>query len=101
QPIHPVAKQRSMCTALGEDAIFDIYLLNDTGNPVSGELIFSVVDPKGTLTRIARFPTPSQTPDQFSYLVKEGVRYSPPRNKTVPYGFEGMYRFRLELTEHP
>jgi hypothetical protein len=100
-PVRPVAKQHSICTALGEEAVFDIYLLNDTSKPVTGELVFSVVDPKNNRKEIARFPVPTQNPDQFSYLVKEGVKYSPKRNATAPYRFEGMYRFRLELTSHP
>jgi beta-galactosidase len=101
QPIRPIAKQRSLCYSFTEDALFDIFLLNDTGRPVDGELIFSVVDPKGNRTQIDRFHVPPQSPDQFSYLVKEEVRFRPKRNATVPYGFEGVYRFRLELTSHP
>ena len=100
-PVRPVAKQRAMCSSFDQDAIFDIYLLNDTSKPVGGELIFSVIDPKKNVTEIARFPIPTQTPDQFSYLVKEGVRFRPKLNATVPYGYEGMYRFKLELTSHP
>jgi len=100
-PIRPVAKQRSVCTELGEEAVFDIFLLNDTSKPVTGELIFSVIDPKNNRTEIGRFSVPTQSPDQFSYLVKEGVKYTPKRNTTDPYWFEGMYKFRLELSSHP
>ena len=101
QPVRPVAKQRAMCSSFDQDAIFDIYLLNDTGKSVTGELVFSVIDPKGHRREIARYPVPQQTPDQFSYLVKEEVRFRPKPNATMPYGFEGMYRFKLELTSNP
>jgi hypothetical protein len=100
-PVRPVAKQRSMCADFKDGVTFDIFLLNNTSKPVAGELIFSVVDPKNNRTEIARFLVPAQSTDQFSYLVKEGVTYKPKRNATVPYHFEGMYRFKLELTSHP
>src|SRR5260370_4379932 len=44
-PIRPVAKQRSLCTALGESATFDLYLLNDTGKPTTRTLTFTSVTP--------------------------------------------------------
>jgi hypothetical protein len=100
-PVRPVAKQRAMCNSFEEDAVFDIFLLNDTGKPATGELVFSVLDPKGNLTEIKRWPVPQQTPDQFSYIVEQGVHYRPKLRSTVPYNFEGMYRFRLALTSVP
>ena len=35
-PVRPVAKQRSVCAALGEAATFDLYLLNDTDKAAAG-----------------------------------------------------------------
>lgn len=100
-PVRPVAKQRSACSSFDEDVVFDLFLLNDTGKPVSGELVFTVTDPKGNRTQIGRYPVPQQSPDQFSYLVKEAVAFRPKLNKTVPYGYEGLYRFRFALTSEP
>jgi len=31
RPVRPVAKQYKLCCAMGERAVFDLYLLNDTG----------------------------------------------------------------------
>jgi beta-galactosidase len=71
-PVRPVAKQRAMCTALGEAATFDLYLLNDTSKAVAGTLEFSVVTPSGRRMQLGSFPVPQdQQPDVFSYLVKE------------------------------
>ena len=57
-PVRPVAKQRAMCTAQGESATFDLFLLNDTSKPVSGTLTFSAVTPSGKLLQARRVPCP-------------------------------------------
>src|SRR5260370_17914879 len=93
-PIRPVAKQRSLCTALGESAIFDLYLLNDTGKPATGTLTFTAVTPSGKLLKLGAFPAPPQTPDQFSYLLKEGFQ-------TPPLTEEGLYRFKFAISSSP
>jgi hypothetical protein len=93
-PVRPVAKQRAACTALGEAATFDLYLLNDTSKSASGTLTFTAVTPYGKLLRLAEFPVPTQSPDVFSYLVKEAF-VTPPLNEV------GMYRFRFALSSAP
>ena len=70
-PVRPVAKQRAMCTALGEAATFDLYLLNDTDRAATGTLTFSAVTPSGKLLKFGEWPAPEWKRDQFSYLVKE------------------------------
>jgi hypothetical protein len=100
-PVRPVAKQRAMCSSFDQDIVFDLFLLNDTGKPVSGELVFTVTDPRGNRAEISRYPVPQQTPDQFSYLIKEALAFRPKLNRTVPYGYEGLYRFKFELTSQP
>ncbi|CAN5485774.1 hypothetical protein BH10ACI4_BH10ACI4_09310 [soil metagenome] len=94
QPIHPVAKQRSMCTARGEAATFDLYLLNDTSKAVNGTLLFTAITPSGSLLKLGSFPVPVQAPDTFSYLLKEAFR-------TPPLTEEGMYRFKFSLSSAP
>ena len=93
-PVRPVAKQRAMCTALGEAATFDLYLLNDTSVAASGTLSFSVVTPSGRLVKLGEFPAPAHMRDQFSYLVKEGF-------VTPKLTEEGMYRFKFALSTAP
>ena len=93
-PVRPVAKQRAMCTALGEAATFDLYLLNDTSKAVAGTVEFSVVTPSGKRMKLGSFPVPEQTPDVFSYQVKEG--FVTPKLDEV-----GMYRFRFSLSSAP
>jgi hypothetical protein len=90
-PVRPVAKQRSICTELGKTAVFDLYLLNDTSKAVSGTLEFSAVTPSGKLLKLGQFPAPAQTPDVFSYLVKEA--FETPKLDEV-----GMYKFKFGLS---
>lgn len=94
QPIHPVAKQRSVCVAAGQPATFDLFLLNDTSKPATGTLDFTAVTPSGKLLKLASFPAPPQTPDVFSYLIKEAF-------VTPPLTEEGMYRFKFAISSVP
>jgi hypothetical protein len=93
-PVRPVAKQRQIAVALGSPAYFDLYLLNDTGRPVTGQLTFTVTDPSGKETRIAQFDTPQYVPDQLSYLVAEKVA-------TAPLNAEGIWRTSLRPSGAP
>jgi hypothetical protein len=93
-PVRPVAKQRSMCTALGEAATFDLYLLNDTDAVATGTLSFTAVTPSGKLLRLGEFPAPAWKRDQFSYLVKEGF-------VTPKLTEEGMWRFKFAISSAP
>ena len=90
-PVRPVAKQRAICAEMGKSAIFDLYLLNDTSKSVAGTLEFSAVTPSGKLLKLGQFPVPPQTPDVFSYLVKEAFA-------TPALTEEGMYRFKFALS---
>ena len=90
-PVRPVAKQRRLTLAAGDRAVFDLYLLNDTGVAASGTLDFAITDPAGRTTRLGSFPVPSFARDQFSGLLKEGF-------STPPLEQEGLYRFALSLS---
>ena len=94
QPIRPVAKQRSLAVAVGGRAVFDLYLLNDTGRALRGALHFTMTDPAGRNSRIGRFAVPRFRPDQFCTLVRSAVA-SPPLLQ------EGLYRFELALPGAP
>jgi len=94
QPIRPVAKQHSACTARGESATFDLYLLNDTSQPATGTLTFTAVTPSGKLLTLGDFPAPQHVPDQFSYLLKEAFQ-------TPPLTEEGLYRFKFSFSSAP
>jgi beta-galactosidase len=92
--IRPVAKQRSACTARGESATFDLYLLNDTPQPATGTLTFTALTPSNKLLKLAEFPAPQHVIDQFSYLLKEAFQ-------TPPLTEEGLYRFKFSLSSAP
>ena len=93
-PVRPVAKQRAACTALGEAATFDLYLLNDTDSAATGTLTFSAVTPSGKLIKFAEFPAPEWKRDQFSYLVKEAF-------VTPKLDEEGLWRFKFGISSAP
>jgi hypothetical protein len=83
-----------MCIALDQPATFDLFLLNDTSRPAAGTLTFTAVTPYGKLLRLGEFPAPAQSPDVFSYLVKEAFT-------TPPLSEVGMYRFKFALSSAP
>ncbi|MGA1983362.1 MAG: glycoside hydrolase [Acidobacteriaceae bacterium] len=93
-PVRPVAKQRAMCTALGEAATFDLYLLNDTDRAATGTLSFTAVTPSGNLVRLGEWAAPEWTRDQFSYLVKEAFI-------TPKLTEEGMWKFKFAISSAP
>jgi len=92
-PVRPIAKQRALCIELGKPATFDLFLANDTGKPATGELVFTVITP-GTRTELFRCPAPAQTPDVFTYLLREGFT-------TPPLTEEGLYRFKFAISSAP
>ena len=93
-PVRPVAKQRKLAYAVGEVAEVDIWLLNDTGKTVAGELALSVIDPSGHVAPVGRYAAPANTANQFSYLLAEKV--------ALPaFATEGRHTVRLELSGHP
>jgi hypothetical protein len=92
--VRPVAKQRQLVLSVGERAVFDIYLLNDSGQPVSGELTFTLTGPDGKVVTRERFPAPRFERDRLSYLVHEGVT-------SEPLTTAGTWKSRLELAGQP
>lgn len=93
-PLRPVAKQRAMVVAKDASAVFDLWLLNDTGKIARGTLRLRVTDPSGAVTEIGAYDAPPLARDQFSVLVKDAVT-SPPLTR------EGMHRFVLSMPGAP
>jgi hypothetical protein len=93
-PIRPIAKQRSLTVAVGDRAVFDLYLCNDSGIPPGGALEFAMTDPSGRTVSLGRFAAPKFAHDQFSGLVKAGVA-------SPPLVTEGWHRFSLSAPGHP
>jgi len=93
-PVRPVAKQRALVLTHGQNAVFDLYLLNDTGKPVSGILQFKMVTPSGRSVKLARLAAPAVRRDQMSVLVRAGF-------ETPPLDENGLYQFALELSCAP
>ena len=90
RPVMAIAKPRVLAYAVGDSAELDLWLFNDTAQPVAGELVLSLVGPGGEIQELGRWPVPTQSPDQFSYLVAERV-------KTPALTREGLNVFRIAL----
>jgi beta-galactosidase len=93
-PVRPLAKQRQLVFAPGERAVFDLYLLNDSGRAVEGELTFTLTAPDGRVTRRETVPAPAFEPDRLSYLLREAVT-------SDPLDQPGLWRSRFELSGQP
>ena len=79
---------------MGEAAEVDIWLLNDTGQTVAGELALSLVDPSGRVASVSHYAAPANITNQFSYLLAEKV--------ALPaFAAEGKHTIRLELSGRP
>jgi beta-galactosidase len=94
KPIRPIAKQRALCIEQGKPAIFDLYFANDTPQPATGTLTFSMITPSGKKTDLITLPAPAHVTDQFSYLLKEAF-------ETPKLIEEGLYRFRFAISSVP
>ncbi|HEX8711801.1 MAG TPA: glycoside hydrolase, partial [Terracidiphilus sp.] len=94
KPVRPVAKQHHLCYAMGERAVFDLYLLNSSGKPIGGKLHFSMVDPDNKTTELGSWPAPAPIEDHFSYMLQ--INFTTP-----PLTREGIYRFRFTSDAAP
>ena len=93
-PVRPIAKQRALCIEQGKPATFDLFLANDTGKPATGSLTFNMITPSGKRTDLVTLPALAQTPDVFTYLLREGF-------VTPPLTEEGLYRFKFAISSAP
>jgi hypothetical protein len=93
-PVRPIAKQRRLAYAIGERAILDLYLFNDSGEQVPGTLRLSVIGPDGRERDVATYPAPRFESDVMRQLVAEQV--------ALP-AFEapGPHRVRFAHSAHP
>ena len=95
QPVSPCAKQRALSIERGQPAIFDLFLFDDSHQPATGTLTFSMITPSNKRIVLKTLPAPmNQTPDQFSYLLEEAFT-------TPSLTEEGLYRFTFALSSLP
>lgn len=93
-PIRPIAKQRALVIERGKPAVFDLYLANDTPQPATGTLTFTMIAPSGRRENLVTMPAPRHVIDQFSYLLKTAF-------ETPVLTEEGLYRFKFSLSSLP
>lgn len=92
--VRPVAKQRRLTVPRGEPAVFDFYLLNDSGRAIDGTLRFAMTDPQGRRAVLANLAAPPFKPTEMSALVQENF-------VTPPLSVEGRYRFEFSFSGAP
>lgn len=87
-PIRPVLKQHALCYGTYERAVFDIYLLNETGAMPNGKLRLEMIDPDRKQSDLGSWRLPAAVKDQFTYTILTNFT-TPPLTK------EGIYRLIL------
>ncbi len=90
QPLRPVFKPRTIIAEAGKTLAFDIFLINETRQPVTGKLVLQCISPSGKKSITGTFSIPSFVKDKFVYSLATNAT-------TEPLTEEGMYRFRLTL----
>ena len=94
-PLRPVVKLRAGVAAVGDKAVFDLFLLNETNAPPAGSrLKVWIEDPRYTRTELGVFPVPAFRKDKFVYPVRTAL-------ETPALEFEGVHRLTAELEGAP
>lgn len=89
-PVLPIAKPRQSVVAQGRSLKLDLYFVNELPAPVTGKLILSCRRPDGRMETWGNFPIPAWCKNQFSYLVRTGLR-------TPPLEVPGWYQISLQV----
>jgi beta-galactosidase len=86
----PVVKPRGLVYRVGDEPIVDLYLLNETNRPTSGQLHLKLTDPTGAQTELATLQSPAFVADQFVYPLKLALSIPPLKR-------EGIYTLSFNL----
>jgi hypothetical protein len=85
-----VARPRGTVHRLGDAALVDVFLLNETGKAVSGRLALTLTAPDGTQSTLGSWPAPAYRENHFVYPVEMAVR-------TPALVQEGAYKIHIAL----
>lgn len=92
-PVRPCAKQRRLVYDLGERALVDLYLFNDTSQRAHGDLHLSLIAPDGRERTRFSGTVVEAGPDVFRTLVAEKV-------DLFPFDQPGAWTVRLRHSDH-
>ena len=73
EPLRPVVQPRGVVHKTGDSLLLDLFLLNETHQPVTGRLRLSITDPAGKTVELGSYPVPQFVGNQFAYPVEEAV----------------------------
>jgi beta-galactosidase len=93
-PIRPVLKQHALCYGMGECAVFDVYLLNESDAMPGNKLRLEMVGPDRKQVELGSWALPAPVKDQFTYTVQTNF-------KSPTFEKEGVYRFLLRCEGDP
>jgi len=73
RPVMPDLQVRTSAVQVGETSTYDLFFLNESNHPVSGEIKITLRSPDGKIHTLAHYPSPVFTRDVFSYPVAAGL----------------------------
>ena len=88
-PLQPVVRPRGIIHSVGDEVLVDVYLLNETAQPVTGTLDLTLTAPDGKQTALGSWPVPAYVENHFVYPVQMAVK--------TPALAEGNYKLHLVL----
>ena len=89
-PLRPVVQPRGVVHKPGDTILLDLFLLNETNQPVSGTLQLAITDPSGKTTQFKSFPAPEFIANRFAYPIAESI-------PSPLLASEGYYTLSLSL----
>lgn len=89
-PVRPVVQPRGVVHKVGGTALLDLFLLNETHEPVSGTMRLSLTGPSGKTDVLESYAVPAFAEHQFAWSVAEAVA-------SPVFQEEGRYTLRFEL----
>jgi beta-galactosidase len=90
EPLRPVAQPRGVVHKPGDSFLVDLFLLNETHQPVAGKLTLTIIDPAGKVTTLRTDSVPEFERNKFAYLIAEAV-------ECPVLTAEGHYQLKLSL----
>jgi beta-galactosidase len=90
EPLRPVVQPRGVVHKPGDSFLIDLFLLNETHQPVTGKLNLTITDPAGKVSALRTDSVPEFVRNKFAYSVAEAIEC--PALKA-----EGHYELKLKL----
>lgn len=84
RPVLPALQLRKSAVVPGEAVTYDLFFINETNHPVSGQLEVTLKSPSGKVTHLGSYAVPTFKQDVFSYFVAQDLK-TPSLNESGTY----------------